>query len=88
MSLNERTALGAGRNRSEHGGGNREPLGRWKKNTAEWYEQTMLYCALCGKIIPKNLWVVDTGGEALVFCDPDCEELYREYWLPAQGRDA
>lgn len=63
-------------------------MGRWEKNTAKWYEQTMLYCELCGKIIPKNLWIVDEEGEALVFCNPGCEQLYRDYRVPAQERNA
>ena len=62
-------------------------MGRWEKNTAKWYEQTMVYCKLCGKIIPKNLWIADEGPERLVFCGPDCEELHRDYWVPSrQGR--
>ena len=63
-------------------------MGRWEENTAQWYEQTMVYCTLCGKIIPKNFWVVEEGGEKLVFCDSDCEQLYRDYWLPSQEQKA
>ena len=44
----------------------------------------MVYCKLCGKIIPKNLWVVESGTETLVFCGADCERLYEDYWLPSQ----
>ncbi len=63
-------------------------MGRWDENTAEWYEQTMIYCDLCGRIIPKNFWVVEEGTERLVFCDPDCEQLYHDYWVPSQDREA
>ena len=59
-------------------------MGRWEKNTARWYEQTMVYCKLCGKIIPRNLWGVESGTETLVFCSADCERLYEDYWLPSQ----
>lgn len=59
-------------------------MGRWEKNTAKWYEQTMVYCKLCGKIIPRTLWVVESGTETIVFCNPDCERLYQDYWLPSQ----
>ena len=63
-------------------------MSRWEENDAKWYEQTMVYCRLCGRIIPKRLWVVEEGSERLVFCDPDCEQLYRDYWLPARERKA
>ena len=59
-------------------------MGRWEKNTARWYEQTMVYSKLCGKIIPRRLWVVESGTETLVFCNRDCERLYEDYWLPSQ----
>ncbi len=59
-------------------------MGHWEENTAKWYEQTMVYCNVCGKIIPKNFWIVEEGAEKLVFCNPDCEQLYRDYWLPSQ----
>ena len=62
-------------------------MGRWEENTAKWYEQTMVYCDLCGRIIPKNFWIVEEGVERLVFCDPDCEQLYRDYWLPSRKRE-
>ena len=62
-------------------------MGRWEENTAKWFEQTMIYCDFCGRIIPKNLWVVEEGGERLVFCDPDCERLYNDYWLPSRDRE-
>ncbi len=61
-------------------------MGHWEENTAKWYEQTMVYCNLCGRIIPKKFWIVEEGSEKLVFCDPDCEQLYQDYWLPAQNQ--
>lgn len=63
-------------------------MGHWEENTAKWYEQTMVYCDLCGKIIPKNFWVVKSETNRLVFCNPDCEQLYGDYWLPSQERKA
>ena len=59
-------------------------MGHWEENTAKWYEQKMVYCNLCGRIIPKRFWIAEEGTEKLVFCGPDCEQLYRSYWLPAQ----
>lgn len=62
-------------------------MGHWEENAAKWYEQGMVYCELCGRIIPKNFWIAEEGGERLVFCNPDCEKLYRDYWLPAQAKE-
>lgn len=56
----------------------------WVGNHPRWYEQRMVHCDLCGKIIPRDYWGVHENGKKLVFCDPDCEQLYREYWLPSQ----
>ena len=41
----------------------------------------MVYCELCGRVIPKNFWVVEEDSRELIFCDPDCEQLYRDYWV-------
>lgn len=56
-------------------------MGAWRRNPAKWYEQTMVYCELCGRVIPKNFWVVEEDSRDLIFCDPDCEALYRDYWV-------
>ena len=63
-------------------------MGTWRRNTAQWYEQTMVYCEMCGKIIPKNFWIVEIASRELVFCDPDCEQLYRDYWLGSRKAGA
>jgi hypothetical protein len=39
-------------------------------------------CALCGQMIPRQVWVSDDGLE---FCGTACEELYRSYWVPRRG---
>lgn len=63
-------------------------MGYWEENSAKWYEQKMVYCTLCGRIIPKMLWIAEEGGEKKIFCGPDCEKLYQEYWLPAHRQKA
>jgi len=60
-------------------------MGHWEENPAKWYEQKMIYCSLCGRIIPKMFWIATVEDERYVFCEPDCENLYREYWLPSQS---
>jgi hypothetical protein len=59
--------------------------GRWEENDAQWYELRMLYCDLCGRVIPKHLWKVEIGGETRTFCDDRCEALYRDYVLGASA---
>jgi hypothetical protein len=58
--------------------------GRWEESDARWFELRLLYCALCGKVIPRRFWRAEVDGAARIFCDPSCEALYRSYVL-AQG---
>ena len=62
-------------------------MGRWEEKKAQWYELVMLYCDLCGRIIPKFFWAAEVRGQRHMFCGPECERLYREYWLPQQAGD-
>jgi hypothetical protein len=32
----------------------------------------------------RRAWVSDEG----VFCEPECEQLYRAYWIPRHGASA
>ena len=59
--------------------------GRWARRDADWWETTVVNCSLCGQMIPRDAWLVEEGGEARVFCGPECERLYRDYWLPKYG---
>jgi hypothetical protein len=58
--------------------------GRWSENDARWFEMRLLYCDLCGRVIPKHLWQLELDGVTRTFCDPACEALYRSY---VQGAD-
>ena len=60
-------------------------MGRWEKRNVSWWETNVINCSLCGQMIPRDIWVVDEGGERRLFCSPECERLYREYWLPKYG---
>ena len=53
--------------------------GRWVDINARWFEQRMIYCALCGRVIPKRIWQTEILGHAESFCEPACEKLYRSY---------
>ena len=61
-----------------------DPMAEWKERgrAKDYLQNRAVHCHLCGKNLPLRAWVVDEEGHELVFCDPDCERLYREYWLP------
>ena len=55
-------------------------MSRWIENDAQWYEQRMLHCGCCGRLIAKHLLVAD-DSEQKIFCSEGCEQLYRDYVL-------
>jgi hypothetical protein len=60
--------------------------GMWRQRSTAIYDTEIITCTLCGKMIPMRYWVVEQAdGSEKTFCDPDCEQLYREYWLPKYG---
>ena len=59
--------------------------GRWARRETDWWETNVLNCSLCGQMIPRDAWLVEEAGETRVFCGPECERLYRDYWLPKYG---
>ena len=63
-------------------------MGEWVDTPRAWYDISVLNCSLCGKMLPGKTWSVDIAGQARIFCDPDCEDAYRDYWLPRYGADA
>ena len=62
-------------------------MGEWQeRGKARDYPQPQsVQCAACGRIIATRTWVVAERGRELLFCDPGCERIYREYWLPRYG---
>jgi ribosomal protein L24E len=60
--------------------------GHWEQRNVDWWETNVINCSLCGQMIPRDILVVDQGGEKWLFCGPECERLYHEYWLPKYGR--
>jgi endogenous inhibitor of DNA gyrase (YacG/DUF329 family) len=57
-------------------------VGEWVEIKRSWYDTTLTNCALCGRLVPRRMWLVEIDGKRLPFCDESCEELYRSYWLP------
>lgn len=64
--------------------------GQWEDRgqAQSYFETRAVHCSLCGKAIPRRTWVVAMAGEELLFCEPDCERVYRDYWLPKYGTSA
>lgn len=62
----------------------KEGPGYWRENDAQWYEQRMVYCDLCGRLIARRFWKVPIAGAERTFCGPECEQLHLEYLLPKQ----
>jgi hypothetical protein len=38
-------------------------------------------------MLPGKIWSVEIAGQERIFCGPDCEDAYRQYWLPRYGAD-
>ena len=63
-------------------------MGKWVEIERTWHDTALTNCALCGRLVPRRVWQVEIDGQALPFCNEECEELYRTYWLPKYGRGA
>jgi hypothetical protein len=71
------------------GPGERGPnMGTWVEIERSWHDTALTNCTLCGRLVPRRMWVVEFDGKPLPFCDAECEELYRSYWLPKYGKAA
>lgn len=62
-------------------------MAHWIENDAQWYEQRMVHCGGCGRLIAKHFLVADVASERKIFCSEDCEQIYRDYVIPERGRD-
>lgn len=57
----------------------------WLTLRLDWTRSAALTCRLCGRPLGRRAWSDDPDGGGELFCEPDCEALYREYWLPRYG---
>jgi hypothetical protein len=60
-------------------------MARWIENDAQWYEQRLVHCNCCGRLIAKHFLMADVNGAETIFCSEACEALYRDYVLPQRG---
>jgi hypothetical protein len=54
---------------------------KWVRDDLPWHRAPDRHCTLCGRLLIRSYLAMDAN----VFCDEDCEELYRTYWLPRHG---
>jgi hypothetical protein len=57
----------------------------WIENDAQWYEQRLVHCNCCGRLIAMHFLIAEIDGSEIIFCSEECEALYREYLLPERG---
>jgi hypothetical protein len=60
-------------------------MAEWRENDAQWYEERMLHCATCGRMIAKHYLAEELASGPKIFCSEGCLELYRDYWLVERG---
>jgi len=62
-------------------------MGEWQDRgkSSDYLSKLDVYCAFCGKSIPRRAWVTIQGGHESIFCNPECERLHHEYWIPRYG---
>lgn len=63
-------------------------MGEWEPIEPQVWETVVIPCRCCGQVVAKRLWKVEVEGEAMRFCGPTCEELYRTYVLSQREDDA
>jgi hypothetical protein len=57
----------------------------WIENDAEWFEQRLVHCGCCGRLIAMHFLVAEIDGTEHIFCSEDCAALYQSYVLPVRG---
>lgn len=55
-----------------------------RRDELAWHRGPDRHCTLCGRPLIRTYVEIDRKA----FCDADCEELYRTYWLPRHGHAA
>ena len=57
----------------------------WIELERRWHDTGVTNCGLCGRLVPRRLWIADVAGQQVGFCSLECEQVYRDYWLPKYG---
>jgi hypothetical protein len=59
----------------------------WRENDAEWYEERMVHCATCGRMIAKRYLAESSERGTKTYCSEECLHLYHHYVLVERGPD-
>lgn len=60
-------------------------MAAWKDNDAEWFEERMIHCGACGRMIAKRYLEERFPGGSEKFCGQECLTLYTDYVLVERG---
>ena len=60
-------------------------MGEWRTLERDWSRPPQVSCRLCGRPLFGRVWSAPVEGANADFCDPGCERLFHEYWLPRHG---
>lgn len=59
--------------------------GEWRFPAGSWARPASVVCRLCGRPLFGRVWRSVVNGVPCDFCDPGCEALLHDYWLPRHG---
>ncbi|HZA93713.1 MAG TPA: hypothetical protein VE420_13905, partial [Gemmatimonadales bacterium] len=62
-------------------------MAEWRENDAEWYEERMVHCGTCGRMIAKRFLAETTELGMKTYCSEECLALYNDYVLVERGTD-
>ena len=60
-------------------------MAEWRENDAEWYEERMVHCGTCGRMIAKRFLAETSALGTKTYCSEECLDLYRDYVLVERG---
>jgi hypothetical protein len=62
-------------------------MAEWRENDAEWFEERMIHCTTCGRMIAKRFLAETSELGTKTFCSVECRDLYHDYVLTERGPD-
>ena len=62
-------------------------MAEWRENDAQWYEERMLHCATCGRMIAKHYLSETFGDGAKIFCSEGASNSTATTVLVERGAD-
>lgn len=60
-------------------------MGEWRTAEISYLQANRNACDLCGRPIAGRYWSAEVNGESMMYCSPEHEALYHDYWLPRHG---